>query len=480
MATFTKNFSSGWAQLVLEVSESGTSAATNAGKISWSLKVKMLVASPSWSNGGASISVTIGGTKRYSGTSFDVRGVSKGSSKTIASGSFTQTHSANGSLSLSCSASFSSGVQLGSASVSGTFTGTTIPRATTPSVSPSTASLGSAVTISTPRASSSFTHKLYYKIGSGSWVLIASGVGTSYSWTVPKTIANSFTGGSTGKITIAADTYNGSSMIGSKQVGLDITIPTTSEFQPSVSALSVSEAVSKVTSAFGSRYVQGLSRLNISASASGAYNSTIKSYSTPVDGVTYNSASFTSNVINSSGTLSITTTVKDSRNRSASKTVSISVLPYSPPTITSLTYLQCNADGTANPQGTYTKVTIGGKVASVDGQNSRSLTLKWKKSKAAAYQSKTLTTSDWTFTVSTIINNTVVDETYEFVAELADKINTAEKEVTTGVIAMSFLAGGKGVKLFGEAETEGFYVGNVDYTITEEEYDELISLLGGS
>lgn len=428
MATFTKNFSSGWAQLVLEVSESGTSAATNAGKISWSLKVKMLVASPSWSNGGASISVTIGGTKRYSGTSFDVRGVSKGSSKTIASGSFTQTHSANGSLSLSCSASFSSGVQLGSASVSGTFTGTTIPRATTPSVSPSTASLGSAVTISTPRASSSFTHKLYYKIGSGSWVLIASGVGTSYSWTVPKTIANSFTGGSTGKITIAADTYNGSSMIGSKQVGLDITIPTTSEFQPSVSALSVSEAVSKVTSAFGSRYVQGLSRLNISASASGAYNSTIKSYSTPVDGVTYNSASFTSNVINSSGTLSITTTVKDSRNRSASKTVSISVLPYSPPTITSLTYLQCNADGTANPQGTYTKVTIGGKVASVDGQNSRSLTLKWKKSTAAAYQSKTLTTSDWTFTVSTIINNTVVDETYEFVAELADKINTAEKE----------------------------------------------------
>ena len=151
MATFTKNFSSGWAQLVLEVSESGTSAATNAGKISWSLKVKMLVASPSWSNGGASISVTIGGTKRYSGTSFDVRGVSKGSSKTIASGSFTQTHSANGSLSLSCSASFSSGVQLGSASVSGTFTGTTIPRATTPSVSPSTASLGSAVTISTTR-----------------------------------------------------------------------------------------------------------------------------------------------------------------------------------------------------------------------------------------------------------------------------------------------------------------------------------------
>ena len=47
MATFTKNFSSGWGQLVLTVTESGTSATTNSGKISWSLKIKMLVASPS-------------------------------------------------------------------------------------------------------------------------------------------------------------------------------------------------------------------------------------------------------------------------------------------------------------------------------------------------------------------------------------------------------------------------------------------------
>lgn len=466
MATYTKNFSSGWAQLILTVSESGTSATTNAGKVSWSLKIKMITASASYNSGGADISVTIGGTKRYTGNSFDVRGVGKGSSKTIASGSFTQSHSADGSLSLSCSASFDSGVSLGSASISGTFTGTTIPRATQPSVSPTTAALGSSVTISTPRASSSFTHKLFYKIGSGSWEDIKGNIGTSHPWTVPKEIANSFTGGSSGKIIIAADTYNGSTMIGSKQVGLDIKIPTTSEFQPAVNSLSVSEAVSKVTAAFGSRYVQGLSRLNVSVSASGAYGSTIKAYSTPVDGVNYNSASFTSNVINSSGTLSIKATVSDSRGRSASKTVNMSVLPYSPPAITALTYLQCNADGTANPSGTSTKVTISGTIASVDGQNSRNLTLKWKKSTDTLYQSKTFTISDWTFTVSNIINDTAIDETYEFVAVLADKVNTVQKEVTTGIIAMSFLAGGKGARLFGEAENEGFWVGDTNVMTT--------------
>ena len=87
MASYQKNFSSGWATLVLTVSESGTSAATNKGKISWSLKVKALATGASWNTGGASITVTIGGTRRYTGDTFDIRGLAKGSSKTIASGS---------------------------------------------------------------------------------------------------------------------------------------------------------------------------------------------------------------------------------------------------------------------------------------------------------------------------------------------------------------------------------------------------------
>lgn len=480
MATFQKDFSSGWATLVLTVTESGTSSATNTGKISWKLAVKMINYGQSWNNGSASITVTIGGTRRYTGDSFDVRGVSAGSSKTIASGSFAATHSADGSLSLAVAASFTSGVGLGNASISGTFTGTTIPRATTPSVSPKTVALGSAVTISTPRASSAFTHRLYYRIGSGSWVSIATGVGTSYSWTVPKSIASSFPSATSGGLTIRCITYNGSTQIGdAKTTSLTVTIPNTSEFKPAVGTVSVSEAVQAVTTAFGSRYVQSLSQLNISISAAGAYGSTIRSYSTSVDGVTYNSAAFTSNVINASGTVAITVTVSDSRGRTASKTVNISVVAYTPPAITGVTYQQCDADGTVNPTGSCTKITISGTVSSVSSQNSRTLTLKWKKSTDTTYQNRTLATSAWSFSVSTIVTGTTVDETYEFIAVLADKIKTVEYEITTGIIAMSVLAGGKGVRLFGEAEEEGLVVGNINYSMTDDEFDELLSLLGG-
>lgn len=480
MATYQKNFSSGWATLVLTVTESGTSSATNTGKISWKLAVKMINYGQSWNDGSASITVTIGGTRRYTGDSFDVRGVSAGSSKTIASGSFAATHSADGSLSLAVAASFTSGVGLGNASVSGTFTGTTIPRATTPSVSPKTVALGSAVTISTPRASSAFTHRLYYRIGSGSWVSIATGVGTSYSWTVPKSIASSFPSATSGGLTIRCITYNGSTQIGdAKTTSLTVTIPNTSEFKPAVGTVSVSEAVQAVTTAFGSRYVQSLSQLNISISAAGAYGSTIRSYSTSVDGVTYNSSAFTTNVINGSGSLTVKTTVSDSRGRTATVTKTINVLAYSPPAITGMTYQQCDADGTANPTGSSTKITISGRVTDVGGQNTRSLILKWKKSTETAYQTRTLTTSGYTFTVSTIVNGTTTDETYEFIAVLADKIKTVEYEITTGIIAMSVLAGGKGVRFFGEAEEEGLVIDKINYSMTKAEYNELISLMGG-
>ena len=466
MASYQKNFSSGWATLVLTVSESGTSAATNKGKISWSLKVKALATGASWNTGGASITVTIGGTRRYTGDTFDIRGLAKGSSKTIASGSFTASHKADGTLSLAVAASFVSNVALGSASISDTFTGTTIPRATTPSVSPSTVAVGSKVTISTPRASGSFTHRLYYRIGSGSWVSIASNVGTSYSWTVPKSIANSFPSATSGSLTIRCITYNGSTQIGdAKTTTLKVTIPNTAEFKPSIGDIDVTEAVQAVTDAFSGLHAQGLSKLNVSIDASGAYGSTIASgeYSATIDGVTYKGATFQTNVITGSGTLALKVTANDSRGRSATKTVNVSVEAYTSPTINSLTYQQCNPDGTPNPTGSCTKVTIAGK-----------------KSTDTAFQTQTLSTSSWAFTVSTLITGTATDETYEFVAILADKISETESAITTGVIAMSALAGGKGVTFGAEASEEGVVISeNWPFLIDDSELESLYNEVFG-
>lgn len=457
MASYSSAFSSGWATLFLTITEQSYSIPNNTSYLKCVLEIRKDVSSSttSYNNGGANITMTVNGTSLYSATSFDIRSMTKGARKTLATKYITINHNSDGSKSINVAANFASGVSLGTASISKTYACRTIPRATTPTLSASSVNVGSSVTINTPRVSSSFTHRLFYKIGSGSWISIATGVGTSYSWTVPKSIASSFPNNSSGVIVIAADTYNGSTKIGSKQVNLTVNIPTTAEFMPTVSSLTVSEAVSKVTAAFGSGYVQGLSQLNVKTTATGAYSSTIKSYSTSVDGVKYNSAAFTSNVINSVGTIPITVTITDSRNRTATKTINVSVIAYSSPTITAMSYQQCNADGTANNEGTSTKVVISGKVASVDNQNNRTLTLKWKKSTETTYQTRVLSTSGWEFAVETIINDTAIDETYEFVAVLSDKIKTVEKEITTGTVALSFLAGGNGLAIGKEAEKDG-------------------------
>lgn len=462
--------------LSISTSQGTQSVANNTTQLTVNVNISWTYGS--YDHYGSSKYVTINGkTYYFSSVKINPNRTTSGS-QTLYSTTVTIPHNADGTKTVSIYASVTTATSSGTVTASRSVTLTTIPRATTPSLSASSVALGSAVTISTPRASSAFTHTLTYKFGSATGT-IATGVGTSYAWTVPKTLANQIPSSTSGTCTITCRTYNGSSLVGTKTVNVTLTIPNTAEFKPTVGTVSVSEAVQAVTTAFGSRYVQSLSQLNVSISATGAYGSTIRSYSTSVDGVTYNSATFTSNVINASGTLSVTVTVSDSRGRTASKTVNISVIAYKPPAITGMSYQQCNADGTANPTGTSTKITITGQVSSVSSQNSRTLTLKWKKSTDSAYQTRSLTASDWNFTVSTIVNNIAPDETYEFLAVLTDKINSIENAVTTGIIAMSFLAGGKGARLFGEAEEVGFWVDKIDYTITEDEYDELESLLGG-
>ena len=67
----------------------------------------------------------------------------------------------------------------------------TIPRASNPSLSSSLVIMGDSITVYTNRASSNFTHVLYYQIGSGGWNTIATEIGTNKSWTVPLSLANS-------------------------------------------------------------------------------------------------------------------------------------------------------------------------------------------------------------------------------------------------------------------------------------------------
>ena len=95
-------------------------------------------------------------------------------------------------------------------SVSGAITLPTIPRASSISLSSSNITLGQNLTININRASSNFTHSLYWQIGDENWNTIVSNVATTYTWNVPKSLANSFPNTTSQTFRIICETYNGS------------------------------------------------------------------------------------------------------------------------------------------------------------------------------------------------------------------------------------------------------------------------------
>lgn len=353
-------------------------------------------------------------------------------------------HGSDGSKKLDCSGSFSiSGSSyLSGGNISCSIQLESIPRATKPTLSDSTVALGSAVTINISPAVSGWTHNIYYRIGTGDWVRFATSVKSNYSWTVPLAIASSYPTATEGMITIGLNTYNGSTQIGGTQtVNLDITIP--ASVAPSVSAITVSEAASGLSN-FG--YVQTKSKLKIVTSASGAYSSSIRSYVYDIGSQSYSGLENTytmGEVVRDSGIVAVTVTVTDSRGRTASKTVSITVLAYSPPQITHFECSRCgDANGSANANGQYLKVTFGYSVSPLNNKNQANCLLKYSvydDGKWGGLTSGTQYTYSGTYISATAILNTA--STYQVGLVVTDSFGTASfyKEIGTAVRLLSYI-----------------------------------------
>lgn len=404
-------------------------------------------------------SVYVNGTKVWSGGTFS--NISGNGYHKFKNSTARIYHNDDGSKSFSASISgwfYSYGDKSGSKN----FSLPTIPRVSDIEIDIDTvlADGTSQVIATATKKADAFTDMLTVSLGDYSKE-IESGV----AFTIPEEWNNAIPGTSA-VATVKVETFSDTTSIGSKVADLTITVPET--VVPVINDLDIFEAVVAVTNAFGNRFVQNLSQLNVEVDASGAYGSTIRSYSSSLDGVNYIQQAFTSNVIKTAGTLEIKVKVTDSRGRTAEDTFSVDVVEYIKPTITSMVYMHCDSDGTQNSSGECTKVTIAGKVYPVDGQNTKALKLKYKSTAEEVYTERVVTLSDWTFSVDVIINDTDPTVTYEYIAELTDKINAASPEtfrVTTGIVVLSRLAGGGGLALFGEATEEGFVVGGGKPTI---------------
>lgn len=329
---------------------------------------------------------------------------------------------------------------------------TAIPRTTTPTVNDNDVDLGTSITISTPRASSSFTHTLRYAFGNTSGT-IASSVATSRSWTIPLSLASQIPNATSGKLTIYCDTYSGSTKIGTKSLVITVRVPST--VVPTISSVVITETVSGLADKFGA-FVKGKSKLSVKITASGANGSTISSYSTSGGGKTYAGSSFTVSSVTTAGTLTFTVTVKDSRGRTAKTTKSVTVVDYSNPVITKFTVVRADSDGTPNDEGGSLLISYAFNISSVNSKNDKSFTLSMKPADGDTFTTLTtgnVYTANTTFIPAGIINS---DMTYTIQLKISDYFTsvTHDIEAPTAFTLVDYHVSGKGISFGKVAESE--------------------------
>ena len=335
--------------------------------------------------------ISVGGSKtNYS------KSISYGGSTTttteLTRKTVTITHKSDGTATCNISGTFVMngtyrGSSVGTMSVNQTITLPTIPRSSSMTV-PTSISTGATLSGTVTPSSSSFNHKIYIKVGSSVKSTISLAAGTTafsdvveHSW---------FPSSTSGTITVTLETYNGSTLIATTSKNVTANVPTS--VAPSVTAFTAAIAANGLSGL----YVQGKTTATLSATATVAGGATIKSYTysgpnvmASANSATVVASTITTAAIKSSGTLTYTVKVQDSRGRTASKSLTISVQPYSNPTIGPVAVQRCDANGNISQSGTYARYTVNSSYASVGGKNTRTVTVAYSNNNGASYSAET-------------------------------------------------------------------------------------------
>lgn len=429
---------------------SSQNIANNTSTIAWTLKGSG--SASGWVMSGG-FKAVINGTTVYSSSTDNRIQLKNGT--VVASGSLTIAHNSDGTKSFNLSCEAGVYTYAVSVSASGTHTLNTIPRAS--SVSATSVNMGSATTITISRASSSFTHTLTYAFGNSTGTITTKTTSTSVSWTPALTLANQIPSTTSGTCTITCDTYNGSSKIGTKTCTLTLTVP--SSVKPTISSLTATRVDGSVPTAWGI-YVQSKSKATLTINgAAGIYGSTIKSYSISGGGYSGTQSSLTTGFLNSSGTITFTATVTDSRGRtSAAATVSISVVAYSPPSFSSYNSQRCNSGGTLTDDGTYIKGTVSYSFASCSSKNTVTRSTYYRVAGSSTWTNASASFNSGT--AFTFGGGKISTETsYEVRYDLKDAFSTISITdiVSTASVVMDFKSGGKGVAVGKVSETDNCF-----------------------
>lgn len=399
------------------------SIANNNSVVGWNLQLVSSGGSIS-SSASKSWNVTVNGSN-YSGTC--TIGVGTNATKTLANGSTTIAHNADGTKSFSFSFSLQfdinySGVGwIGTKSGSGSGTLSTIPR--TSSVSSTNANIGENIEITINRASSSFTHTLSYSFCNLSGTIATKTSSTSISWKLPTTFYAQIPNSKSSWGTITCDTYSGSTKIGSSTCRFDVYVKESAN-KPGISATVVDvNNTTKALTGDENKLIRYYSKAKFELTASPKNSSTITTRSVVYNGTTYKGGSENSWIANFSEVVSgsYKFTVTDSRGFSNSLTVNKTLIEYVKLTCyMSTTNPTASGECTININGNYFNGSF--------GSTNNTLSVQYKINDGE-WTNATVTLSGNTYKATANITGMDYTRAYSFYARAIDKLATVETPV---------------------------------------------------
>lgn len=406
-------------------SQSSQSIANNNSVVSWNLQ---LISSGGYisSSASKSWSVTVNGAN-YSGT--NTIGISANATKTLASGSTTIAHNADGTKSFSFSfsqqfdISYSGVGWIGTKSGSGSGTLSTIPR--TSSVSSTSANIGENINITINRASGSFTHTLSYSFHNLSGTIASKTSSTNVSWTIPTTFYAQIPNAKSSWGRIICDTYSGSTKIGSSECRFDVYVNESTN-KPGISATVVDiNDTTKALTGDENKLVRYYSKVKFTLTSSPKNSAT-----TTTRSVVYNDRTFTGGSGNSwtdyfsdviSGSYQFN--VVDSRGYSNSVTVNKTLIDY-----VKITCAMTVSNPTAS--GGCTLTITGNYFNGTFGTTKNTLTVQYKMNNGS-WVNATTTLSGNTYKATVSLTGLDYTQSYTFQAQAIDKLATAVTDSTT-------------------------------------------------
>lgn len=293
-------------------------------------------------------------------------------------------HSSDGSLSLSIKSAFTMGnTTLSGGSLSGTFKGISIPRASGMTLSATTVNPGSTVKVTVSSASSAFSHNILWSLGDEkASINLPAGV-LSSSFTIPYDWTEQVLKATSATLTVKLTTYNGSNAVGAKSYDLKFVIPAIEAYKPSFD-ISVTKNNGSIPATFN-EYIKGITSVTVEPSSlEFRYGAEFAAVTITVGSVSIRKIPATF-LLNDSGDVLITVAVRDDRGMLTVKTKTITVLDYEVPSVEVTSLFRCDSVGSIADLGTYASLAYNVGCSSLGGKNKPVVTVKYRKSANTGY-----------------------------------------------------------------------------------------------